>query len=215
LIKIILTKLSGIYQITNIINNKIYIGHSINLNFRWYHHLDSLLKNIHPNSKLQNDFNTYGISAFNFRILELVKGDKKELIAKEQEYLDTIDFNSNYNIINSKKINYKPNTLDFINFINSKWLVPNGVTEKEDLDKYKIYKAEDKQEIINKVIDCKLLNLCASKITFNKVIDLMENSLGYTIEGSRIKIKRKKYTYKLVIEFDEDKVTYESVTREI
>jgi len=65
------------------------------------------------------------------------------------------------------------------------------------------------------VIDCKLLNLCASKITFNKVVDLMENSLGYNIESNRMMIRKKKYTYKLVIEFDEDKVTYQSITREI
>ena len=103
----------------------------------------------------------------------------------------------------------------FINFINSKWLVPSNITEKEELDKYKIYKKEDKDEIIKIVIDCKLLNLCASKITFNKVVDLMENSLGYNIESNRMMIRKKKYTYKLVIEFDEDKVTYQSVTREI
>ena len=209
-----LTKLSGIYQITNTVNNKLYIGHSKNLNFRWYHHLDSLIKNIHPNSKLQNDFNTYGISAFSFRILELIYG-KENLINKEQEYLNTIDFDSNYNIYNSIKQNYKPDTSKFINFINSKWLVPNGIIEKEQLDKYKIYKKEDKDDIIKMVIDCKLLNLCASKITFNKVVDLMENSLGYNIESNRMMIRKKKYTYKLVIEFDEDKVTYQSITREI
>lgn len=83
------------------------------------------------------------------------------------------------------------------------------------MDKYKIYKEEDKREIINKVIEYKLLNLCASKITFNKVIDLMENIFGYTIESSRMMIKKKKYTYKLIVEFDEDKVIYQPLAREI
>ena len=97
-----LTKLSGIYQINNIINGKLYIGHSINLNFKWYHHLDSLFKGIHPNSKLQEDFNTYSVSAFSFRILELIDG-KENLINKEQEYLNNLNFDSNYNIYNSNK----------------------------------------------------------------------------------------------------------------
>lgn len=103
----------------------------------------------------------------------------------------------------------------FINYINSKWLVPDWVTDKKELEKYKIYKEEDKQEIIKKVVECKLLNLCASRITFNKVIDLMENSLGYTIESNRMMIRKKKHTYKLVVEFDEDKVTYQTIAREI
>jgi len=209
-----ISKLSGIYQITNINNNKIYIGHSININFRWYVHLDNLLKGIHPNYKLQEDFNTYGLSAFNFRILELLDG-KENLIKKEQQYLDNINFKSNYNIYNSIKRIAKPNILEFINYINSKWLVPNWITDKKELDKYKIYKEEDKREIINKVIEYKLLNLCASKITFNKVIDLMENIFGYTIESSRMMIKKKKYTYKLIVEFDEDKVIYQPLAREI
>lgn len=103
----------------------------------------------------------------------------------------------------------------FINYINSKWLVPDDILDKNQLDKYKIYKEEDKQEIIKKVIECKLLNLCASKITFNRVVDLMANSLGYSIESNRLKIKNKKYTYKLVIDFDEEKIIYQPIIREI
>jgi len=90
-------KLSGIYKITNTTNGKIYIGHSINMTMRWYIHLDNLMKGQHPNCKLQEDFNRYGVDAFSFSVLEFVIG-KEELIKKEQDYLNGLDFSTNYNI---------------------------------------------------------------------------------------------------------------------
>jgi hypothetical protein len=97
----------------------------------------------------------------------------------------------------------------FIDYINSKWLVPKGISDRKELDGYKIYKAEHKQEIINMVVGCKLLKLYPSHITFNKVIDLMENNLGYVIESQRGNINKKKYTYKLIVDFDDEKINLE------
>jgi predicted GIY-YIG superfamily endonuclease len=48
-----ISKLSGIYQIKNKINSKIYIGYSINITLRWYLHIDNLMANKHDNYKLQ------------------------------------------------------------------------------------------------------------------------------------------------------------------
>ena len=50
---------AGIYKITNIINNKIYIGSSSNISLRWNQHIEKLIYNLHENYKLQNDFNKY------------------------------------------------------------------------------------------------------------------------------------------------------------
>ena len=99
----------------------------------------------------------------------------------------------------------------FIDYINSKWLVPKGIFKKEDLYKYKIYKDEHKNEIIKMVIDCRLLKLYYSKITFNKVVNMMENTLGYSIETNRGIIGKKRHTYRLIIDFDEDKVKLEDL----
>jgi hypothetical protein len=82
--------------------------------------------------------------------------------------------------------------------------VPKGIFKKEDLYKYKIYKDEHKNEIIKMVIDCRLLKLYYSKITFNKVVNMMENTLGYSIETNRGIIGKKRHTYRLIIDFDED-----------
>lgn len=91
----------------------------------------------------------------------------------------------------------------FTTYINKKWLVPSGVSD-DDINKYRIYKQEDKDEIINKAIDCQLIDLPKGYITFNRIINFMKDTLGYTIEDGRFKLKRKQYRYKLIVDFDED-----------
>lgn len=59
----------GIYKITNIINNKSYIGQSIDLNRRLKEHKRELNKNNHKNVHLQNAYNKYGKENFKFEIL--------------------------------------------------------------------------------------------------------------------------------------------------
>ena len=93
----------------------------------------------------------------------------------------------------------------FIDYINSKWLCPIGVKE---LNKYKIYRDEDKNEIVNMATDCKLFILPARLITFNKVVGLLKNSLGYDIGTGRIVVENQRYTYKIILAFDEEKISY-------
>ena len=60
----------GIYQIRNLVDNKIYIGSSKSLYQRLRRHLNNLRKNKHDNQHLQNAFNKYGESSFIFEIVE-------------------------------------------------------------------------------------------------------------------------------------------------
>lgn len=87
--------ISGIYKIINKINDKIYIGSSINLKRREREHINKLKKNIHNNPHLQNSWNKYGKENFKFEIIEVVE-DEEKLIEREQYYLDTL--NPEYNI---------------------------------------------------------------------------------------------------------------------
>ena len=78
--------LSGIYQIINTTNNKIYVGSSINIKQRFNDHKKLLRHNKHPNNHLQSSWLKYGESNFNFEIIEYV--DNENLLIKEQFYID-------------------------------------------------------------------------------------------------------------------------------
>lgn len=77
-------KLSGIYQIRNIVNEKVYIGQTKQPFFkRFLHHVWKLREGKHDNKHLQNAFNLYTEEAFVFEMLEIVENpeflDKKEI----------------------------------------------------------------------------------------------------------------------------------------
>ena len=78
---------SGIYKIENSVNGKLYVGSSSEIPNRKYNHFNTLRKNEHPNSHLQNAYNKYGKDAFEFAILEEVK-DLTQLILREQYWMD-------------------------------------------------------------------------------------------------------------------------------
>lgn len=92
----------GIYKILNIKNNKYYIGKSKNLSHRWIIHKHYLQKNTHHNKHLQNAWNKYGESSFQFIICDIVKTNE-ELSIKEQNYLNicksnpSLSYNISYN----------------------------------------------------------------------------------------------------------------------
>lgn len=80
--------ISGIYKITNVINNKFYIGSAFNLNQRFNRHKRELTLNIHSNKKLQNSVNKYGIKNFKFEIL--ANCPKEYCIKLEQYFIDNL-----------------------------------------------------------------------------------------------------------------------------
>lgn len=80
---------SGIYRITNIVNNKKYIGSAaVTIRKRLNHHIAMLDVNKHKNEYLQNSWNKYGRDNFIFEIVEIVE-DKELLLEREQFYLDS------------------------------------------------------------------------------------------------------------------------------
>lgn len=69
-------KICGIYMIKNSINNKIYIGKSVDINKRWRDHRIALCDNSHYNEYLQRAWNKYGSDSFEFSIIEECQADE-------------------------------------------------------------------------------------------------------------------------------------------
>ena len=81
-------KKCGVYKITNLANNKIYIGSSKTILRRWRNHIRELNDNKHKNLFLQEDWNKYGKENFVFEILEeCFESNRYEI---EQKYLDEL-----------------------------------------------------------------------------------------------------------------------------
>jgi hypothetical protein len=62
----------GVYKITNINNNKVYIGESLNIKRRWKEHINDLSNNEHHSKKLQVDWNSQGKDSFKFEIIQTI-----------------------------------------------------------------------------------------------------------------------------------------------
>lgn len=97
---------SGIYKITNVTNDQIYIGSTVNFNKRKREHFSSLNENKHCNKYLQRSFNKHGEENFKFEILEVIE-DKNKLIEREQHYLDTLKPQFNICKIAGSQLGYR------------------------------------------------------------------------------------------------------------
>lgn len=89
-----------IYKMTNTINDKVYIGQSINVKSRFIRHKYELRNNKHINSHLQNSFKFYGENSFTSEIIDEATS-LKELNIKEKywiEYYKSNDPKFGYNM---------------------------------------------------------------------------------------------------------------------
>lgn len=85
-------KITGIYKITNIINNKSYIGSALSIKSRFTTHLYQLKRKLHFNSHLQNAWNKYGEINFTFETIEMC--NKSELKIREEYFISLYKSNN-------------------------------------------------------------------------------------------------------------------------
>lgn len=79
----------GVYQIRNIINDRVYVGSSMDISARWREHKYDLRMNNHRNQHLQNAYNKYGKDAFIYEVLELIdEKNKDHQFEREQYWID-------------------------------------------------------------------------------------------------------------------------------
>lgn len=85
---------SGIYKISNPTSKKVYIGSAFNIRKRWKAHRTSLRNNKHINRYLQSSVNKYGLSKFQFEVIEFIAANenteelKEKLLSREQYWID-------------------------------------------------------------------------------------------------------------------------------
>lgn len=90
---------SGIYLIENVINNKKYVGQSLNVAYRISKHKCCLRKNTHENQYLQRSFVKYGEENFQFTILEYCEVemlDEREVFYIN--FFDSMNFEKGFNL---------------------------------------------------------------------------------------------------------------------
>lgn len=90
-------KPAGVYQVKNIVNGKVLLGSSLNLEGPLNRHKFMLKIRSHPNKALQKDWDELGPDKFAFEILEEVKTKedpnfnlKDELTLMEQIWLEEL-----------------------------------------------------------------------------------------------------------------------------
>jgi hypothetical protein len=89
---------SGVYQIRNTENGKLFIDSSMNLKTAWNSNKLQLDMGMHRNQSLQMEWDTYGGSKFTFEVLEEIQGDdnpaadfRNELKMLERIILDELE----------------------------------------------------------------------------------------------------------------------------
>ncbi len=127
---------SGIYLIKNKINNKKYVGSTINFKKRWGQHISALNKNSHDNSYLQKSWNKYGMDNFEFSVIEEVIIN--DLLEREQYYINYYNVsnrNDGYNLLPTagNNLGYK-----HTNETKEKMRKPHGAMSKEAKENMKI-----------------------------------------------------------------------------
>ena len=83
--------LPGIYRITCLTNEKVYIGESNNVLSRARIHIDSLEKN--QIYQMQKDYNLFGRNSFTFHILFIGSEWKNETKRREKKFYYLINLN--------------------------------------------------------------------------------------------------------------------------
>lgn len=90
----------GVYAITCLINEWVYVGIAMTFKSRWMTHTASLRRGNHFNPDLQRDWNIYGEQAFLFEILEAVEPYYPTVFERERYWLNCVQSlkMSSYNV---------------------------------------------------------------------------------------------------------------------
>lgn len=80
---------SGVYKIRCLINDRCYVGSSVDVVKRLYNHHWHLIHGKHPNQKLQRAWNKHGALNFEFSVVEPCA--RTDQLVREQHWMDVLD----------------------------------------------------------------------------------------------------------------------------
>lgn len=88
--------MQGVYKITNLLTNKVYIGSSLDIEDRFKYHRCHLINNSHDSSRLQKAFNeecNRDLNNLSFDVIEEVMGDLSHLRSREDFWIEKLKAN--------------------------------------------------------------------------------------------------------------------------
>jgi len=83
---------AAVYGIKNTVTGQIYVGQSTALGRRWNEHKGELRRNKHDNSRLQEDYNKYGLDVFEFEVIKEFPCDTTSDVLLEEETRTIIEY---------------------------------------------------------------------------------------------------------------------------
>jgi len=83
---------AGVFGIRNTVNNKLYLGSSVNMDAMWNRSRVQLDFGSHPNAELQTDWKSMGKDKFTFEIISEIKqkDDGMQDLAKDVKDLELL-----------------------------------------------------------------------------------------------------------------------------
>lgn len=91
---------------------------------------------------------------------------------------------------------------NFVRYINKKWLV-SDISDSDDVRDKRIFRREDREEIVRRAIYHRVCDVQECKVTFVKIMKHMSEKMGYHIETSREVIDGGRERYRLIVSFNE------------
>jgi predicted GIY-YIG superfamily endonuclease len=176
-------KKSGIYCITNIVNNKIYIGSSVNIYHRLKRHCSELKRSIHANKYLQNSYLKHGSSNFNVSIIEETTIENLQKL--EQYYIDVLK--PDYNIT-TEVIRNTPS-------LESRLKISNTLKEQKRLGTLKYPTHDDKKKpVVIYDLNCNCIGNYESERSAAKGLEILYPGLKHSqaVVNNTVNLKGKR-----------------------
>lgn len=189
---------TGIYKIQNKINNKIYIGQSIDVNRRWQAHkrIYNDIVSDQYNKPLYRAFRKYGIENFIFSILEECK--VSELNDKEKywiKYYDSINPLKGYNLTEGgDSPYYRKLSLEKVQKIREELLYSNK-TQEEIAKEFEV--TQQTVSAINLGKSSKMDNFSYPLRKQNRTVILCQNCKKIILQKNKTNLCQKCYLKKI------------------